>query len=241
MQKRKLLFINAHPDDDSTIAGTMISLVQNGWSVMEYVCTDGAIAQKEKGDKNNLAKIRIKEIEKFSKLIGAKKPRVFPLGEKMLSINDKIVFDIIRNIRSFRPDVIVLHGSDDYHFEHRLSYQIGLLATENAFRKALPKLGERIADAIILEADGLNLMHNPLINFDISSVYREKMSILEKSYGKRIGGDLMRFESGVTQTRGSRIGVEHAEVFDLLNPQWYKLTKEASKILHEFVSIGSKK
>lgn len=241
-KKRKLLFINAHPDDDCTIAGTMISLVRNGYSVMEYVCTDGARAQSVAGEKvDTLTKNRQKEIETFSKLVGTEKPRIFPLGEKMLSVTDEIVFDLVACIRSFRPDIIVLLGSDDYHFEHRLSHQIGLLALENALRKTLPKLGEHITDAVILEADGLNVMHNPLISFDISLVYKEKMSVLTKAYGKRLGKDLLRFESGVTQMRGARVGTEHAEVFNLINPPWYKLTKESAQILAEFVEIGSKK
>jgi LmbE family N-acetylglucosaminyl deacetylase len=241
-KKRKLLFINAHPDDDSTVAGTMLTLVSAGWEVMEYVCTDGARANTVAGESSfAMTKNRLDEITLFSKLVGAKSPRVFPLGERMLKVDDEIVFDLVQTIRSFRPDVVVLLGNDDYHFEHRVSHQVGLLALENAFRKTLPKLGERITDAVILEADGLNLMHNPLINFDISKVFGKKMSVLEKAYGKRLGADLQRFESAIAQVRGGRVGVEHAEVFNLINPQWYRLTKESSQILTEFVSLGTAK
>lgn len=239
MKKRKLLFINAHPDDDCTVTGTMITLIKKGWAVKEYVCTDGARAQTFDTNKG-IVKNRQEEIERFSKEIGAETPSVFPLGDRLLSVSDEVVFDLVAQIREFRPDVIILLGHNDYHFEHRLSHKIGILATENASRKTLPNLGERVTDFIILEGEGLNLMHNPLITFDISNVFKKKTKVIEKVYGKRLGNDVTRFIEGVSQARGARIGISHGEAFNLLNPEWYKFTSKAAEVLSEFLTIGSR-
>lgn len=242
MKKRKLLFINAHPDDDTIIAGTMLALRKNGWIISEYVCTDGSQAEPVNGETlKNMVANRIKETELFNQLIGGRVPRIYPTDGKTLVANDEILFDLIKNIRAFRPDVIVVHNRDDYHFEHKRSYELALIAIEGAFRNTLLRLGKRLTDGIILEADGLNVMHNPLIVFDISSVYKEKVGVITKSYGKRLGKSLLAFDDGLSKMRGARIGLKYAEVYDLLNPNWYKLTAKSAKILSEFVAIGLKK
>lgn len=238
--KRKLLFIAAHPDDDSLVGGTLLQLAKNGWGLYEFVCTTGKTARPLTKEKViGLADNRKKETELFCDLVGAQKPIFFDDESTMLQTNEKIVYALIKEIRFIRPDIIVLLSDTDYHFEHSASHDIALLAIENAFRDVYPELGQKLVNGIFLETDGLNVMNNPLITFDISGVYEKKKSIVDKAYGKRLGGNVSRFDSALAELRGARVGTGQAEVYNLLNPRWYKFTPESAKILSEFTELGS--
>ena len=238
--KRKLLLISAHPDDDSLAGGTMTALASAGWSIYEFVCTSGKNGkpnQSEKGEQV-MAQARAEEIGLFMKQIGGYEPYIYDNGKEFLEFSEHIVLELVTQLRAIRPDVIVLLNSQDYHFEHRLAHEIGLRALEIAFRSANLELGEKISHGIILQADGLNVLANPLIHFSTEKSFTRSLEACHNAYGERLG-DLKRFMEGLAMMRGARVGKNTAEAFDLLNPPWYKLTSVAAEILAEFTSLGS--
>ncbi len=240
MEQRKLLLVSAHPDDDTMIGGTMATLATRGWSVHEFVCTSGKNGKPNEGEigEEAMAKERAREINRFMEVIGGKEAFVYENGTAFLTLDERIVTELVKYLRALRPSIIVLLNDRDYHFEHRLSHEIGLRALEIAFRSANLELGDKLTDGVILKTDGLNLLANPLIHFEVTQAYAVAAQASREAYGERLG-DLTRFTEGLQMLRGSRIGKPYAEAFDLVNPEWYKFTSTSAKILEEFVSAGS--
>lgn len=239
-KKRKALIISAHPDDDTLVGGTIAKLVSRGWRVYEFVCTEGNNGKLNKEEsKDSVAGNRLVEIYKFSSMLGMEKPYVYKNQNQFLKLGEEIVLKLVEYARRIRPDVFILLNDEDYHFEHRESHEIGLRAIEIAFRATLLELGPRIERGIILKTDGLNVLSNPLISFDVSEKYALKIRAMKRAYKKRLGKDILQFDEGLATLRGGRAKCKYAESYKLVNPTWYRLNTESSEILTEFVKIGS--
>ncbi|WKZ26859.1 MAG: PIG-L family deacetylase [Candidatus Paceibacterota bacterium] len=234
------MIISAHPDDDTLVGGTVAALAARGWKVHEFVCTDGSNGKPNARERTAMmANNRRKEIDLFSRDVGMEPPRIRVGGNILLSPTEDIVLELAAYLREVRPDVCILLNRGDYHFEHRAAHAIGLRAIEIAFRSTLLHLGARLEHGIILETDGLNVLANPLILFDISETYAVKMRAMRAAYAERLGRDLLRFDEGLAMLRGGRAKSTYAEAFRIVNPPWYRLTAVSAGILAEFVAIGS--
>lgn len=237
---RTFLLISAHPDDDSLIGGTMAKLARHGWLVHEFVCTQGQNGNTSGEDKAMTPERREREAELFCSRLGIRPPYVYPNPAPFLEVEARIVTELVRYLRcTVRPDVTVLMGIEDYHFAHITAHCIGLQALEIAFRASMPELGERLTQGIILQADGLNVLNNPFIYFNIDDTFDLKMRAAREAYGERLGEHLLQYEAGLAQARGARVRYQYAEAFDLLKPRWYKFNQNSAEILAEFVRIGS--
>lgn len=236
--KKTFLFISAHPDDDVLVGGTILKLKKAGWKTVEIVCTKGEGEQKD-SDSKKIATERVKEIKSYQKNIGL--DEVFFLNGKdgFLSADEKFTTEMVKLIRKISPSVIIVLNDEDYHHDHRISHKIALHAIELATRKAYLHLGKPLTDIIILQTDGLNVLPNPLITFNTTNSHQEKVSSIRQAYKKRIDENLMTFLDGLAMLRGGRIGCQYAEAYNLINPQWYKFTEKSSKVLFNFVKIGS--
>ena len=239
--KNTFLFIGAHPDDETQIAGTMTLLSRNGFDVYAYITTPGR-GGKPNSDEESVSEEKILEDRKneadvFAKEVGIT-TYVNDNKTQFLENSEADVLNLVRYIRKIRPNIIVVQNSGDYHFEHILSHKLGLLAIEISMRSMLLEYGPKITDAVLLEADGLNVLANPSIFFNISSVQEIKNQAIIKAYGERLG-TLTQLDEGLSMMRGGRVGVKHAEAFSLLNPSWYRFTVGAAKALQEFLKIGS--
>lgn len=219
----------------------MIKLAQSGWLVHDYVCTNGQNAFPNKKETiSDLTSIREKETKLFCKKVGAQPPKVYQQKGSFLEVTDEAILDLVAYIRKVQPSVIAIMHEDDYHFEHKKSRELALVAIEESFRRSLVELGRPIKDAVILETDGLNVLTNPLISFDISDVHNKKTEACMDAYGKRLGNYLLRFDQGLNQMRGARVKTDYAEAYGLVNPSWYKFTAQAAQNLSDFTLIGSK-
>ncbi len=241
--QKKILIITAHPDDDTMVGGTLAKLASAGYAVNEFVCTSGKNGKPNPGepqDSRTMAENRRKEIDVFSRGIGAEPALIYENQKEFLELDEPIILALVKYMRTIRPDVILLLNDQDYHFEHRLSYDIGLRAAEIAFRSANLELGPKLTAGIILKTDGLNVLANPLIHFDTSDTHSVAAEACKAAYDERLG-DLSRFSDGLSGMRGARIGVMNAEAFELMNPPWYKLTQASAEILAAFVAAGTQK
>jgi LmbE family N-acetylglucosaminyl deacetylase len=126
-----LLVIAAHPDDpEFGIAGTVARMVKEGKEVIYVICTSG-----NKGSSDSemtmakLAAIREQEQLAAANVLGVKK--VVFLGHDDQSLEDTPEFrkEIVRQIRTFKPQVVAT--SDPYrryiwHRDHRIVGQVVL-------------------------------------------------------------------------------------------------------------------
>lgn len=239
-KKPVFLFIGAHPDDETQVGGTMAKLSRSGFDVFAYITTPGRggkpNSDEESASEDTILKERKKEADTFAQEIGM---TTFINDNKtqFLENSEDDVLELVKYIRTIRPNIIVVQNSGDYHFEHIQSHKLGLLAAEISMRSMLLEYGPKIVDVILLEADGLNVLANPSIFFNISDTQDIKKQAIIKAYGERLG-TLTQLDEGLSMMRGGRIGVEHAEAFSMLNPSWYRLTEGGAEVLREFLRIG---
>lgn len=108
MDKRSYVCIFAHPDDEAFVAGgTIAKYASRGDDVYLICVTDGD--DKTNGEKENLPKIRQKELKKSAEILGIKK--VFNLGYKDGELRNNIYHEVAEKIEKIltelKPDTLI--------------------------------------------------------------------------------------------------------------------------------------
>jgi N-acetylglucosamine malate deacetylase 1 len=117
-QPLRLLILGAHPDDAEYHAGGLAALYRRaGHEVKMVSMTDGSAGHHET-PREALAAIRRQEAAAAGRVIGAAYDVwEFPDGELMPTLD--VRRRVIREIRSFAPDLLLTHRVYDYHPDHR--------------------------------------------------------------------------------------------------------------------------
>ena len=119
----RLLILGAHPDDAEYHAGGLASIYREGGHVVKMVSlTNGAAGHHERPP-TEMAGIRRREAAAAGEVIGATyETWDIPDGELMPSI--EVRRRVIRQIRTFAPDLVLTHRTSDYHPDHRAAGQL---------------------------------------------------------------------------------------------------------------------
>lgn len=114
----KLLILGAHPDDAEYHAGGLASVYrQAGHTVKMVSLTDGSAGHHQK-PRPEMAAIRRREAAAAAALIGATyEIWNIPDGELLPTL--EVRYRVIREIRTFAPDLVLTHRVYDYHPDHR--------------------------------------------------------------------------------------------------------------------------
>src|ERR1700720_4047638 len=116
----RILIIGAHPDDGDIKAGGTAAKWGALGNVVQFVSLTNGRAVHHTMYGPRLARRRLAEAQAAGAVIGATY-EVFdhPDGE----LDDRLEYrhQVIRHVRSFRPDVIITHRSIDYHPDHRFA------------------------------------------------------------------------------------------------------------------------
>jgi LmbE family N-acetylglucosaminyl deacetylase len=135
-QPLRILIIGAHPDDgDIKAGGTAAKWTALGHFVQFLSLTNGQAGHQTMHGPA-LARRRRGEAQAAAAVIGATYEVLdHPDGE----LDDRLEYrhEVIRRIRSFRPDVILSHRSTDYHPDHRFA---GLLVQDAAYLLTVPAI-----------------------------------------------------------------------------------------------------
>ena len=112
------LILGAHPDDSEFHAGGLASLYRElGHEVKMVSATDGSAGHHEIG-RQELARLRRQEAAAAAAVIGATgETWEFPDG--LLQPTLDLRHRVIAEIRTFRPDLVLTHRTNDYHPDHR--------------------------------------------------------------------------------------------------------------------------
>jgi LmbE family N-acetylglucosaminyl deacetylase len=130
----RILIIGAHPDDGDIKAGGTAAK----WCALGHVVQFVSLTNGQAGHHTmygpGLANRRKAEAQAAGAVIGATY-EVFdhPDGE----LDDRLEYrhQVIRLVRSFRPDLIITHRSNDYHPDHRFA---GLLVQDASYLLTVP-------------------------------------------------------------------------------------------------------
>lgn len=114
----KILLFCAHPDDAEIHAGGLIAAHrERGSSVRAISVTDGSAGHHEKSGPT-LADIRRHEAAQSGDVLGIDY-HVWPFPDGRLQPSLEVRERIIREIRTFAPELVLTHRPNDYHPDHR--------------------------------------------------------------------------------------------------------------------------
>jgi LmbE family N-acetylglucosaminyl deacetylase len=180
-----IMVVSAHPDDaEFGVAGTVAKWVDQGQTVVYIVCTSG-----DKGTSDphltpaKLVAIREKEQRQAAELLGVKQVVFLKYRDQELEDTPEFRKAIVRQIRIFRPRIVVT--SDPYrryiwHRDHRIVGQVTLDAVFPYARDvhAYPDLIDeglephKVAEMMFYAAEDINFRS------DITATFEKKMAAL---------------------------------------------------------------
>lgn len=124
-QPRRILAIGAHPDDlELAAGGTLARLADSGHEIHAIIMSPGMVG----GD----PEVRIKEAKGGAAFLGIRSCVVHSFNDTELAVDMTEMIKIIESkIRSFNPDIIFTHSSNDQHQDHHAVH----MATVRAGRR----------------------------------------------------------------------------------------------------------
>lgn len=154
MQKKKLLFVAAHPDDAEFCAGGLINAwCQAGHSAKILCLTNGNAGHHQIG-LDELAIRRAEEAKLSAEIVGAAL-EIWTQADGELTASIELRKKLIGSIRAFAPDLIITHRVADYHPDHRAA---GQLVQDCAYLLQVP--------AIVPEHSAMQQMPAILLAYD---------------------------------------------------------------------------
>lgn len=114
----RLLIVGAHPDDADYHAGGLAAIYRRAGHVVKMVSVTNGQSGHYRISGRELAEIRKAEARAAGAVIGAEYD-VWDWPDGRLQPTIEVREQIIREIRSFRPDLVLTHRSNDYHPDHR--------------------------------------------------------------------------------------------------------------------------
>lgn len=142
----RLLILGAHPDDAEIHTGGLAAFYrQAGHAVKMVSVTDGAVGHHQTTGPALTAR-RSAEAAAAAALIGAiSEVWDFPDGHLLPTL--ELRHRLIREIRSFAPDLVLTHRSNDYHPDHRA---VGQAVQDASYLVTVPAI---VPDVPILRRD----------------------------------------------------------------------------------------
>ena len=114
----RVLLLGAHPDDAEIFAGGLLVRHRERGSIVRMISVTNGQSGHHQTPPDELVHIRREEARKSGAVIGAEYLTWdFPDGS--LQADLAVRSAIIREIRSFKPDLVLTHRPNDYHPDHR--------------------------------------------------------------------------------------------------------------------------
>ncbi|KKU91059.1 MAG: hypothetical protein UY23_C0004G0004 [Candidatus Jorgensenbacteria bacterium GW2011_GWA1_48_11] len=172
---KRILFFSAHPDDEIGAAGGLIlKTLKNGGLVKLVLCVDPSEPRPDSSPEKE-RETRLNEFRQVAEKIGAE--HNFLNFTHYPRVSRETILPCVKEIRSFRPDIVLMIQEEDYHTEHRTIAKIVKRAVWHAGRSAFPECGEPHKTKELWEAEGDRPMFAPNHLEDISAVIEEKRNI----------------------------------------------------------------
>ncbi|MCO6459614.1 MAG: PIG-L family deacetylase [Pirellulaceae bacterium] len=142
----RLLILGAHPDDAEFHAGGLAARYRRLGRAVKLVSVTNGAAGHHRLEPDELARRRRDEAAAAGRVIGAEYVTWdFPDGALLPSL--ELRHQIIREIRSFEPDLVLTHRTCDYHPDHRA---VGQAVQDASYLVTVPLV---VRDVPILRRD----------------------------------------------------------------------------------------
>jgi LmbE family N-acetylglucosaminyl deacetylase len=196
--QKKILVILAHPDDpEFFLGGTIAQWSKAGHAIEYYLLTKG-----ERGSSNlsltadDISKIRIEEQGEAARVLGVKKVNFLDHPDGYLAPDLETRKEVVRIIRSIRPDVLVTCDPLNYfsnrryinHPDHRAAGQVVIDAVFPAAGNPFyyPELLKEGLEPHTVEEVWMSLTGEPNITLDVSGFWQLRLDALKK-HASQIG------------------------------------------------------
>jgi len=130
----RLLILGAHPDDAEFHAGGLAVMYRELGHVVKMVSVTNGESGHHEIPPPQLAEIRRAEAAASAGLIGAAS-EVWDFPDGQLEPTLELRRRLIREIRAFRPDLLVTHRPNDYHPDHRA---VGRAVQDSSYMVTVP-------------------------------------------------------------------------------------------------------
>jgi bacillithiol biosynthesis deacetylase BshB1 len=183
VERVDVLSIAAHSDDiDLTCAGTLIKMVEKGYSVGILDLTQGEMGTRGSAD------LRAMEAEAARKVIGARFRERLNLGDSRLTASIENRFALAEKIRAARPRTVILPYWEARHPDHYTAATLGYESCYAAGLKQLPVSGEPHRPKKILYAS-MYWEVKPSFLVDVTSQWQRKLDAIN-CFASQFAGDL---------------------------------------------------
>ena len=118
MPSLRLLILGAHPDDAEYHAGGLAAIYRRAGHAVKMVSVTNGQSGHYRISGKELADFRRAEARASGAVIGAEY-EVWEWPDGRLEASIEVRERIIREIRTFRPDLVLTHRPNDYHPDHR--------------------------------------------------------------------------------------------------------------------------
>jgi LmbE family N-acetylglucosaminyl deacetylase len=118
MEPLRLLIFGAHPDDPEFRAGGLAAMYRDLGHVVKMISVTNGDAGHHELSGPALATRRRAEAAAAAALIGAEHA-VWAHRDGQLQPTLELRWQVIREMRTFKPDLVLTHRPDDYHPDHR--------------------------------------------------------------------------------------------------------------------------
>ena len=225
-----IVFIGAHPDDETSASGTIAKYVDNGHRATIVVVTRGGRGHW-KISSEELEKIRTGEMEEAAKVLGA--DVIFlDYEDADIPAGDALKEELVDLVRSLKPDVVITFHPLVWRDDHR---RVGLAAVDACFKACLPLVETRfpahrpVPDIYFIGSPMLPL--EPDVYIDISDYIDVKIESLSRHASQWVRWEIDEDDSTVdlevvvervrhrARQRGLESGVRYAEAFISQYPQ----------------------
>ena len=214
---RNILVLAAHPDDETIGCGGSIKKWSSlGSKVNVVFMTDGAtgIDQQHSVNQHNVRSIRMDEATEASLLLGINKIKSLEIECQNIQNSKDTFHKVIKEIRNFKPDLVITHYKNDKHRDHRTTSEIVKEACWKANENIHPELGRchKIKDLWAFEIT--DLLPRIDIAVDTTETHKHKVRAM-KVYNsqKNVIEGILGHIDGLSKVRGYSIGKKHAEGF----------------------------
>jgi N-acetylglucosamine malate deacetylase 1 len=217
MNDYKIMAIGAHPDDvEIGCLGTIMSEMGRGAEVMFVDLTAGGMGTN--GDEDE----RLRESRAVADRLGIVRVNLM-MGDRNISVDLESRIKLVRQIRRFRPDVVLYPFGNDRHPDHNVSSE---LVKQALFDSGIRKF---VVDGLAPHKVGvsfgyfINDVAQNNVFYDISDHFEEKYRVLLVHESQFIPGDeriSTTLNGGFVEDlmlrdkqMGRLIGAEYAETF----------------------------
>ena len=218
---KKALVVVAHPDDEVLLAGGLISrLAAEGATVSALSFTDGVSSRQ--GAKQSDAIQRDKAADQAAELLGFGWWGRMSLPDQQLDLESipSLVAAVETALVETNPDLVITHSGSDLNGDHRRVLEAVMVATRPMpDSKRVTLVSGEVVSATHWSA-GLGLPpFNPTLFVDVTDTFSRKIGALEAYASEMRQFPHARSSEAVealARFRGSTVGVERAEAFELI-------------------------